>query len=61
MSGTNTGSAVLSATTMVGGIAVLPNTGGNVLLTILSVVCIAASAVVLVSFGLSRLVGKTLR
>jgi hypothetical protein len=43
------------------GIAVLPNTGGNTLLTILSVTLISVGAIVLVSFAATRLYARSLR
>jgi hypothetical protein len=58
MSDSNTGK-VLSACTGVGcGVAVLPNTGGNVLLTVFSIVAIGMGALVLTSFAVSRLATK---
>ena len=52
---------VLGATTTATGVAVLPNTGGNSLLTVLAWVTIVAGATVLASSVVSRLVARSLR
>lgn len=52
---------VLGATTTATGIAVLPNTGGSTLLTVLAWTIIVAGAAVLTSSIVSRLAARTLR
>ena len=63
MSGSNSTGAVLGASTTAAatGIAVLPNTGGNILLTVYSIVTIALGIFVLGSFAASRLANKIAR
>lgn len=46
---------VLGATTTAAGIVILPNTGGNTLLTLLSLVTIVAGCAVMASFVFARL------
>lgn len=52
---------VLGASTTATGVAVLPNTGGNTLLTVLAWLTIVAGAAVLTSSIVSRLVARSLR
>ncbi len=52
---------ILGASTTTAGVAVLPNTGGNTLLTVLAWITIAAGVAVLTSSILSRLVARSLR
>lgn len=59
MSGSNNvGGAVLGASTAIGGVAVLPYTGGSVFGNILAAVSIALGLIVLSSFVLTRLIKK---
>jgi hypothetical protein len=52
---------VLGASTSAVGVAVLPNTGGNTLLTVLAWLTIVAGAAVLTSSVVSRLVARSIR
>jgi hypothetical protein len=52
---------VLGASTTATGVAVLPNTGGNTLLTVLAWFTIVAGAAVLTSSVASRLVARSIR
>lgn len=52
------GEAVLGAATTVAGIAVLPNTGGSLVLTVLTIATIAAGSLVTGSFVVTRVVTK---
>jgi hypothetical protein len=52
---------VLGTSTTATGVAVLPNTGGNTLLTILAWLTIAAGVTVLTSSVVRRLVARNLR
>jgi hypothetical protein len=52
---------VLGASTTATGVAVLPNTSGNTLLTVLALATIVAGATVLISSVASRLVARSLR
>ncbi len=52
---------VLGASTTAAGVAVLPNTGGNTLLTVLAWLTIVAGAAVLTSSIVSRLVARNIR
>ena len=61
MSGSNSTPQVLGATTTATGVAVLPNTGGSTLLTILSLTLISVGLIVVVSFSLTRILGRFLR
>lgn len=56
LSNSTTGvSSVVSTAT---GVAVLPNTGGNVLLTVLSIATIVAGLLIAVSFFATRIVAR---
>ncbi len=52
---------VLGASTTAAGVAVLPNTGGNTLLTVLAWLTIVAGAAVLTSSVVSRLISRSIR
>jgi hypothetical protein len=52
---------VLGASTTATGVAVLPNTGGSTLLTVLAWLTIVAGVAVLTSSIVSRLVARSLR
>lgn len=49
------------ATSTVAGIMALPNTGGNVLLTALSIATITAGVLIVTSFALSRIAARLMR
>jgi hypothetical protein len=50
--------AVLGASTTAAGIILLPNTGGNAILTIYSLATIVFGVLVLSSFVASRIIGR---
>ena len=50
--------SVLGVTSIIGGVAVLPNTGGNSLLTILDIVTMTAGAIIIGSFVITRIATK---
>ena len=52
---------VLGVTTGVAGVAILPNTGGNPLLTAFSVICIVAGTLIVSSFVVTRFASKFMR
>ncbi|HZP55779.1 MAG TPA: hypothetical protein VFB03_03365 [Candidatus Saccharimonadales bacterium] len=54
-------SQALGATTTVAGVAVLPNTGGNTLITVLATLTIVAGVAVLASSTISRLIARSRR
>lgn len=52
---------VLGASTTAAGVAVLPNTGGSTLLTVLAWLTVAAGVTVLTSSIVSRIIARNIR
>jgi hypothetical protein len=52
---------VLGASTTAAGVAVLPNTGGSTLLTVLAWLTVAAGVTVLTSSIVSRMIARNIR
>lgn len=61
MSGTDVGQVLGASTAMVAGVAVLPNTGGNTLVSAFALLAIVLGGVVLTSFVSTRIIKKVIR
>jgi hypothetical protein len=61
MSGETTTKVITSSFTTAAGVAVLPNTGGNTLMTILGITLTTVGAIVLLSFAATRIAARFVR